>query len=42
MKKIFLLFIISGLLAGACTRANPKCKKEHKAAKKKGTTGWKY
>jgi hypothetical protein len=42
MKKIFLLLLISGLVAAGCTRANPKCKREHKAAKKKGTTGWKY
>ncbi|MFL5729460.1 MAG: hypothetical protein ACJ75J_08240 [Cytophagaceae bacterium] len=44
MKKIMMLFLVCGLLtgSGACTRKDAKCKKEHKAAKKKGTAGWKY
>jgi hypothetical protein len=26
----------------SCTRKDAKCKREHKAAKKKGTKGWVY
>lgn len=33
------LFILS---ASACVRYDKKCKKDHKAAVKKGTRGWRY
>jgi uncharacterized membrane protein len=43
MKKITVLILfITFIAAGACTRYDSKCKKEHKAAKKKGTAGWQY
>jgi hypothetical protein len=43
MRKILLLiFSISLLASPACVRKDAKCKKEHKAARKKGTLGWKY
>jgi hypothetical protein len=43
MKNILLLILAFNLIvSSACVRKDPKCKKEHKAAKKKGTGGWKY
>jgi len=42
MVKKVIFFLLIGSLCFQCVRKDAKCKREHKAAKKKGTAGWKY
>jgi hypothetical protein len=43
MRTILSFILILSLLGpAACVKKDAKCKKEHKKARKKGTTGWQY
>jgi hypothetical protein len=42
MKRLILAIILMTFLLPACVKKDAKCKREHKAARKKGTRGWQY
>ncbi len=39
---LLILFVLLSLFISSCVHSSKKCRTEHKAAKRKGTTGWRY